>query len=212
MQDIEVDRTTRRKGRTRRQLLDAVVSLVLDKGYEPVMIEDITESADVGRRTFYNHFVDKRDCVLSALKDRFSRYAQDMERDIADNGGDDEAQVVATMACRMFRAVATDPITGALAQHPGLLNEAITESQRDFLLANLARGLAANRLQPALPVESLEPVMAWGFVGLVLASIARQSEREDSEVWARFVLNNLGIAEAEIDGLLEVARTSAVSR
>ena len=49
----------RRTRRTRRLLRDALVSLVLERGYASVTVEDITERADLGRATFYSHYPDK---------------------------------------------------------------------------------------------------------------------------------------------------------
>lgn len=56
----------RRVRRTRRLLRDALVSLVLERGYAGVTVEDITERADLGRATFYSHYTDK-DALLSQI-------------------------------------------------------------------------------------------------------------------------------------------------
>ncbi|HVN55896.1 MAG TPA: TetR/AcrR family transcriptional regulator [Anaerolineaceae bacterium] len=60
----ELDRRTRR---TRRSLREALFALILEKGYEAVTIEDITERADLGRTTFYLHYRDKEDLLLEAI-------------------------------------------------------------------------------------------------------------------------------------------------
>lgn len=60
----ELDRRTRR---TRRSLREALFALILEKGYEAVTIEDITERADLGRTTFYLHYRDKEDLFLEAI-------------------------------------------------------------------------------------------------------------------------------------------------
>ncbi len=196
-------RTDRRKQRTRRQLLDAAVNLLLEKGYEHLVTDEISDRADIGRRTFYNHFVNKRDCVVEALRGRFGQYAAQQAQDLpGDEEGRDEAVVVATMAYRVFLDIARDPVTERLTDYPNILSEAIAESQRDYLTLNLARGLAGNRLRPALPLESLEPVLAWGFVGLVIASIGRASQEEDARAWAAFVLQNFGLEEPEVRGIV----------
>lgn len=51
----------RRTRRTRRSLSDALVGLVLERGYAAITVEDITERADVARATFYSHYRDKDD-------------------------------------------------------------------------------------------------------------------------------------------------------
>ena len=59
-------RPDRRVGKTRRALKDALTSLTLDKGYDAVTVQDILDRADVGRSTFYGHYVDK-DALLMAI-------------------------------------------------------------------------------------------------------------------------------------------------
>lgn len=64
MTDKSIDRRVRR---TRRALQDALISLILEKGYDTVTIEEITERADLGRTTFYLHFSDKEELLLHAI-------------------------------------------------------------------------------------------------------------------------------------------------
>lgn len=54
----------RRVRRTRQLLRDAFVSLILERGYDGTTVSDIVERADVGRSTFYAHFVDKEALLL----------------------------------------------------------------------------------------------------------------------------------------------------
>lgn len=57
----------RRTRRTRRQLKEALFALILEKGYDAVTIEDITERADLGRTTFYLHYRDKEELLLESI-------------------------------------------------------------------------------------------------------------------------------------------------
>jgi AcrR family transcriptional regulator len=61
-------RTDRRTSRTRRQLKEALFSLVLEKGYDAVTVEDITARADLGRTTFYLHYHDKEELLLESIE------------------------------------------------------------------------------------------------------------------------------------------------
>jgi AcrR family transcriptional regulator len=58
----------RRVLRTRKQLSQALMSLILEKGYDAVTIEEITERADLGRTTFYLHFKDKDELLFKSLQ------------------------------------------------------------------------------------------------------------------------------------------------
>jgi len=63
---VEGDRRVRR---TRRQLRDALVALTLERGWDAVSVRDVCERADVGRSTFYVHFADKENLLLSGFDD-----------------------------------------------------------------------------------------------------------------------------------------------
>lgn len=62
-------RPDRRVNRTRRVLKEALTDLILEKGYEHVTVRDVLDRADVGRSTFYAHFVDKDDLLMTILAD-----------------------------------------------------------------------------------------------------------------------------------------------
>jgi AcrR family transcriptional regulator len=57
----------RRIVRTRRALQAALIQLILEKGYDAVTIEEITDRADLGRTTFYLHFKDKEELFMHAI-------------------------------------------------------------------------------------------------------------------------------------------------
>ena len=62
-------RLDRRVRRTRRALADALMSLLNEKRYEAVTVQDILDRADVGRSTFYAHFLDKDSLLLDAFRE-----------------------------------------------------------------------------------------------------------------------------------------------
>ncbi len=62
-------RPDRRVQRTHRLLREALITLSLSKGYDDVTIQDITDFANLGRATFYLHFRDKDDLLLTTLQE-----------------------------------------------------------------------------------------------------------------------------------------------
>jgi AcrR family transcriptional regulator len=64
----------RRAARTRRALHEALISLILSKGYEATTIQDIIDEADVGRSTFYAHYTGKE----ALLRGGFERLRADL--------------------------------------------------------------------------------------------------------------------------------------
>lgn len=58
----------RRVGKTRRALQEALITLILERGYETLRVQDVLDRADVGRTTFYAHFYDLRDLLDSEFE------------------------------------------------------------------------------------------------------------------------------------------------
>ncbi|EAT58261.1 TetR/AcrR family transcriptional regulator [Chlorobium ferrooxidans] len=58
----------RRVSRTRRLMHEALMALIVEKGYEAITVQDILDRADVGRSTFYAHYQDKDELLLSSFE------------------------------------------------------------------------------------------------------------------------------------------------
>lgn len=59
----------RRVRRTRRALHEALIELVLEKGYERITVREILDRADVVRSTFYAHYRDKDALLFSCFEE-----------------------------------------------------------------------------------------------------------------------------------------------
>ena len=70
-------RHERRRLQTRQLLIETTLKLILEKGYDTISIQDITDRADLGRGTFYIHFKDKEEVVWTAFKDLFRELEQE---------------------------------------------------------------------------------------------------------------------------------------
>jgi AcrR family transcriptional regulator len=61
------EKNDRRSQRTRQLLSEALVELIMEKGYGALTVSDIIERANVGRSTFYAHYRDKDDLLVGEL-------------------------------------------------------------------------------------------------------------------------------------------------
>jgi AcrR family transcriptional regulator len=64
----ETRRPDRRIERTMTALRDALMSLIIEKGYDAISIQDIADRANVARATFYLHFKDKDDLMFRSMR------------------------------------------------------------------------------------------------------------------------------------------------
>lgn len=59
----------RRIQKTTNLLRGALVSLIAEKPYDSIVVKEILDRANVGRSTFYTHFRDKDDLLMSGIHD-----------------------------------------------------------------------------------------------------------------------------------------------
>jgi len=71
-----MEQTDRRIRRTRKLLQDALVSLALEKKYDDITIQEITDRADIGYRTFFRHYSDKNELLKDVLQTTISELHQ----------------------------------------------------------------------------------------------------------------------------------------
>lgn len=76
----QAKREDRRSRRTRRTLGQALVALMLEKRYDTITVQEIIDKANVGRSTFYAHYLDKEDLLQSELSELLERMADHMDR------------------------------------------------------------------------------------------------------------------------------------
>lgn len=62
-------------------LRDALLDLILERGYDSITVQDITDHANLGRATFYLHFKDKEELLFSSLKETVDELAQKLTQE-----------------------------------------------------------------------------------------------------------------------------------
>jgi AcrR family transcriptional regulator len=63
--DMRNTKADRRSQRTRQLLSAALIELMLEQRYDEITVQDIIDRANVGRSTFYAHYLDKEDLLVS---------------------------------------------------------------------------------------------------------------------------------------------------
>ncbi|MBX3085325.1 MAG: TetR/AcrR family transcriptional regulator [Anaerolineae bacterium] len=66
--------------KTRRGLQEALVRLILKKGYDAISIQDIATEAETARVTFYRHYRDKEELLTDCLDTLYQDLVQKTER------------------------------------------------------------------------------------------------------------------------------------
>lgn len=69
----DTKKTDARVRRTRDALGDALVALMQEKPFDSITVQDVLDRAHVGRSTFYSHYSDKDDLLMSDADEFFER-------------------------------------------------------------------------------------------------------------------------------------------
>lgn len=71
----------RRIRRTRRRLREALIALIVQKGYANITIQEITDEADLSRATFYLHYKGGKDELLAdSLESLFEEFVDSLRK------------------------------------------------------------------------------------------------------------------------------------
>jgi len=139
----------RRVRRTREAIQRALLDLMVHKGYDAVTVQDIIDRADIGRSTFYSHFTDKRDALMSTM-DEVRVFLQPDPAAPASGGlfGFSLRLFEHTHQQRqLYRALVGRHGGGLVAAR---IEQLIAEAVRDELVALLPEGR-----EPAVPVDAI---------------------------------------------------------
>ena len=184
-------REDRRVQRTRQLLREALFSLIQEKGFEALSVQDIIDRANVGRATFYAHFENKVDLLLVGF-DELRASLRERQRTAVSRGSGVEERVLAfsremfahTNEHReLFRAMAGKQ-SGAVIQQ--VLHKLLVDLVRDDVKTVVAPGDARS-----IPTEALVQLIAGSLFGLLmwwLDGRVRMSVEEVDTLFRRFAI------------------------
>ena len=160
MTDLKTDR---RSQRTQRILHEALMSLMQEKRYDDITVQNIIDQADVGRSTFYAHFQDKEDLMTRGLM----RLMQIMSEMVSESSVTGEERLLPTR--ELFEHVQENQdLFRGIVNGRGL--ELFFEKGQEFWIQKLTADLQA-RLpegrQPAVPIPVLAQFVAGTFVTML---------------------------------------------
>src|SRR5512145_814901 len=157
--NITGEKVDRRVRRTRKALREAIITLILEKSYEDITIQEITNRADLRRATFYLHYPGgKPELLFDALKETFDDLVRQLEPLMQGDvlGGKTNIQTIRLM----FQHVAGNAdLYRIILTSDGAIS--ISRSIRDYLAGHIFKAL--KRLPPSqltLPMEVLANYLA----------------------------------------------------
>jgi AcrR family transcriptional regulator len=163
-QASRTSRLDRRKARTRQALIDAAVRLIAEGREDRASIQEITDAADIGFGSFYNHFDTKDQLFQTASEEVLERWGQMIDRACA--GMSDPAELFAVSLRISGRLAWTHPEIARFLTGAGLDVLDTPRGLAPRALRDIKAGQAAGRFTAANAEIGLSAV-AGGLLGLL---------------------------------------------
>lgn len=183
-------RSSRRRERSRLALIDAAREVMSVKGVDSTTINDITEAADLGFGTFYNHFKSKDEIVVAAMEGMVSNLGDEIDALIADIEDPVFAQVTAWQ--QVINLAVSEPIWGWFilrsSQTMGMMNEG--------LLSRFKRDVTEGMASGAFKVNDLSVVsvlLASGLLALINGRLTDSLSDQQIEEGLAQLVTMLGV-------------------
>ena len=194
------DRHARRREATRAKLIEATKTLIARQGVENTRIQEITEAADVGFGSFYNHFANKEAIVETVFAETIAAQGAQIEALTADI--EDPAEVVSVAHRSFVRRARSDPDWAWLLVRLDVSHNVLLTALGPHARRDLRDGVKAGRF--TVPHEPIALYDAGGALLSVMRAVLDQSAPKDADIHhAEGVLRLLGLPAHEA---AEVAR------
>jgi AcrR family transcriptional regulator len=189
-------RLDRRKARTRQALIDAAVRLIAEGRGDRASIQEITEAADIGFGSFYNHFDSKEQLFETASTEVLERWGRMIDRATA--GLTDPAEVFSISLRLSARLGWTHPEVARFIIGAGLDLLDVPGGLAPRALRDIQAGQAAGQFSVANGEVALSAV-AGGLIGLLQLHQRHPERVQESSVdeLAEACLRLLGLPTAK---------------
>ncbi len=198
-----VNRFERRRAGTRKALIRAAREFLAASGDTSASIQAITERADVGFGSLYNHFESKTELFDAAAADALDEFGQAIDERLQGTV-DDPAELVAAGFRLTARMADSHPELMQILRHRGLRHVHSERGIAPRALRDLERGVAAGRFADVDPLSALS-AMGGVLMSLVELRFARPDldGEQAAANMAEMTLRMLGVPS---DEAREVAR------
>ena len=157
----------RRIRRTQKLLGEALIALALEKGYKNITIQDVTERADIGYRTYFRHYAGLDELLLAVAQERLDEIYDILDIPPADAELDDPVRFFREIGQTLFQHVQENQtnfrfllldssLRFVLEPVMKLASEKIEENLQLLPQKNISSALAANHI-----IASAFSLMRW---------------------------------------------------
>jgi len=191
----QVGRVTRRRAIVREKLLKSAYSLMSKVGVEKTSIQDVTNLADVGYGTFFNHFKTKDDLTLSVIDCLITNIGRRNDISTIEIKTKHPAEVVCRSVRLVIRELVKKPIWGWLLLRPDILVSRMRTKLYPFGMRDFKVAIKNKRFI----IANDEVDIGWSVLIWILAGCAKDIQdgyiSEDRErVYSELSMRAMGVS------------------
>jgi len=159
----------RRVQRTRLTLRSAMVSLIREKGFEALTVQDIIDRADVGRSTFYSHFKSKEDLLGGSVEMMRSTLRKFQRQAIAGPASPRERMFAFAHELFAHAEQHRDVFAAMVGKHSGTVYQHHLHQMLVDLVREDVGAPGSRKVRDAMEVEAVVQFVAGGLLGLLVS-------------------------------------------
>jgi AcrR family transcriptional regulator len=187
-------RVERRRARVRQRILDVAEELTRSRGVDVVTIEDITEAADVARRTFYHYFESKNDVVVPIARARTRELNRRIDRVV--EAVEDPAEVISIALRHTLRSMPEDRLCAWFIFRSGLPQQRLLEVIGESGDRDVRRGVETGRFSLANPAAA-SAILSGAVIGALNGRLEGMLDDADLDDAVEYLLRLLGVPDEE---------------
>ncbi len=193
-EDQKPSRVERRQARVRQRILEVTEALTHSHGVETVTIEDITEAADVARRTFYHYFDSKNAALVPIARKHTKALNRRIDRTVAQI--DDPAELISVALRHTLRSMPEDPLCAWFIFSSGLPQNRLREGIGESGYRDVERGIESGRFAVDNH-RAVATLMSGAVIGALAERLEGKLSDEDLDDSVEYVLRLLGVPAEE---------------
>jgi AcrR family transcriptional regulator len=191
----QVGRVARRRAIVREKLLKSAYSLMSKVGVEKTSIQDVTNLADVGYGTFFNHFKTKDELTLSVIDCLIANIGRRNDISTIEIKTKHPAEVVCRSVRLVIRELVRKPIWGWLLLRPDILVSRMRTKLYPFGMRDFKVAIKNKRFI----IANDEVDIGWSVLIWILAGCAKDIQdgyiSEDRErVYSELSMRAMGVS------------------
>ena len=158
----------RRIQRTQQLLRSALLSLIQERGFEALSVQDIIDRANVGRATFYAHFESKEDLLASGIEELRASLETYQRQGLAQPKAVDDRLFAFSLELFAHANAHRDVFQAMVGKRSGAVIQQLLQKMLVDLVRTEVSPIRGKGAAGSMPIEAAVQFIGGGLFGLLM--------------------------------------------